>query len=255
MGGPEYARYVGIKSLEPVCVRALHHRCLARCTAAVCPSWLAGKAAHVAMRPRQFALQAREACTRQACGVCPACLCHALQRQRQLTSFCLPPRCSPLSRWVSSCPAAPMPTTQGAAPLTRWASAATQTATWSSRCVCVGGGWGGAQACHAGMMRVLLCTGGRVMIGAWTALGTGMSLCGCMHALRQRHSSCQHERCMPPCAARPQVKEIKNGRLAMVAFAGYFAQAAATGEGPLRNLLDFAADPARKNVIALLSGR
>lgn len=35
-----------------------------------------------------------------------------------------------------------------------------------------------------------------------------------------------------------QVKEVKNGRVAMVAFLGYFAQAAATGEGPVGNLLD-----------------
>ncbi|GBF91914.1 chlorophyll a,b-binding protein [Raphidocelis subcapitata] len=35
-----------------------------------------------------------------------------------------------------------------------------------------------------------------------------------------------------------QVKEIKNGRLAMLAFLGYFAQAAATREGPVQNLRD-----------------
>ena len=46
--------------------------------------------------------------------------------------------------------------------------------------------------------------------------------------------------------------EIKHGRLAMVAMLGCFAQAAATREGPVANILAFADDPATNNALARL---
>eukprot|EP00879_Flechtneria_rotunda_P004588 GHRR01004843.1.p1 GENE.GHRR01004843.1~~GHRR01004843.1.p1 ORF type:complete len:406 (+),score=130.55 GHRR01004843.1:259-1476(+) len=50
------------------------------------------------------------------------------------------------------------------------------------------------------------------------------------------------------------VKEIKNGRLAMVAMLGYFVQAAITRQGPVQNLVDFAADPVHNNIVGYLTG-
>lgn len=46
-----------------------------------------------------------------------------------------------------------------------------------------------------------------------------------------------------------QIKEVKNGRLAMIAVLGFGAQAVITRQGPFQNLLDHLSNPAANNIL------
>ena len=57
----------------------------------------------------------------------------------------------------------------------------------------------------------------------------------------------------PDTFAELKVKEIKNGRLAMVAMLGFYVQALVTKEGPVANWVAHLADPSGTNIFSYTS--
>ena len=53
-------------------------------------------------------------------------------------------------------------------------------------------------------------------------------------------------------SSEAELKELKNGRLAMLAYAGYSCAAVSTGKGPLEALSYHLADPFSNNVSVFL---
>ena len=75
------------------------------------------------------------------------------------------------------------------------------------------------------------------MLGCCTCRVVPETPAGASIAYRPHTNTCRHPR------PTPATLQIRNGRLAMVAFLGFAAQYAATGKGPIDNLVDHVADP------------